>query len=178
VSAFTLDTSGTVEWRPVEGYEGLYEVSSEGRVRSLDRAIWRAGYERQIQGVVLRQKRYKDGYAYVNVYRDGVQNTRAVHRLVATAFIPNPEGKPEVNHIDGPEDRATNLEWATQQENRDHAGRHLLFPGKLGADQIIEIRRIWPTLRSGEKTATAAIYGIGARHLWKVGTGRAHRHVA
>ena len=98
-------------WRDVAGYEGLYQVSSLGRVRSFHK-----------DGRVLKPGS-KEGYLFVNLYRKGNVKNCKIHRLVAAAFISNPLNKPEVNHIDGnpSNNHADNLEWATRAENQRHA---------------------------------------------------------
>ena len=107
------------EWKPVYGYEGFYEVSTEGRVRSLPRATTNGG--------ILKPIYSKDGYASVHLSREGHDKIKRINRLVAEAFIPNPENKPEVNHLNGIRDdnRLCNLEWATTSENNLHACRVL-----------------------------------------------------
>lgn len=93
------------EWRPVIGYEGLYEVSSLGRVRSLDKYVKGKGY-RLHKGKVLSPTKNKNGYLKVNLHCNGKRKTITVHRLVAQAFIPNPDNLPQVNHRD--EDKTNN----------------------------------------------------------------------
>lgn len=102
-------------WKQVEGYEGYYEVSNLGEVRS----VKRKGYKNK----VLNKGNGTTGYWIVVLCKDGLQKTRAVHRLVAKAFIPNPENKPQVNHIDSnrKNNRVDNLEWVTPSENSKHA---------------------------------------------------------
>lgn len=100
---------------PVIGYEGLYEVSNLGRVKSLPK--YRQG-ER-----ILKSKSYKKFYYSVVLYKDGKCDKLLIHRLVAKSFIPNPNNKPQVNHIDGNRLNNTveNLEWVTASENAKHS---------------------------------------------------------
>ena len=109
------------EWRPVVGYEGLYEVSDLGNVRSLDRIInAKDGRKMRYKGRVLKTAT-KDGYQYLML---GAGNPAMIHRLVALAFIPNPENKPEVDHIipvsNGGTDDVWNLRWVTAKENANN----------------------------------------------------------
>ena len=101
-------------WKSVVGYEGLYEVSNFGRVKSLKRLHTK---ER-----IVSQWLNHRGYARVTLWKENKQRKYSVHRLVAEAFIPNPEAKPQVNHIDENKtnNAAWNLEWCTQTENHNH----------------------------------------------------------
>ena len=108
------------EWRPVKGYEGFYEVANDGTVRSLPRDTERAGgaivhYE----GRVLTHTFDTRGYHGVTLCKEHKQRRVRVHRLVAEAFVDNPDGKPHVNHLDENKDNnhASNLEWCTPAEN-------------------------------------------------------------
>lgn len=109
-------------WRDIEGYEGQYQVSNLGRVKSFDR-IDGAGHLKR--GRILRPVPDKKGYLRVQLHKEGKRKLFLVHRLVAQAFIPNPEGLPQVNHRD--EDpsnaRADNLEWCTASYNVNY-GTH------------------------------------------------------
>ena len=110
-------------WRPVVGYEGLYEVSSYGRVRSLDRYVkGKSESYRLIKGKVLSGSITKDGYVRCLIKVNGVGRSYFVHRLVAEAFIPNPDNLPQVNHKD--EDKTNNnvdnLEWCDAKYNNNY----------------------------------------------------------
>lgn len=102
------------EWKDIEGYEGLYQVSNLGRVRS---------FKQNKSGHLLKYKSNCWGYFQVGLSKNGKQKLFSVHRLVAEAFIPKVENKNIVNHIDCDKsnNHANNLEWCTQKENVRHS---------------------------------------------------------
>lgn len=111
-------------WLPVVGYEGFYEVSSTGKVKSVERFV----YGGRVNQRVVREKEmavYEDhhGYLRVNLNRDNRFKGKFVHRLVAEAFIKNPSNYPIVNHMDGNKknNNVNNLEWCTYKYNTHHA---------------------------------------------------------
>ena len=112
------------EWRDVIGYEGLYEVSNLGNVRSCEH--FTNGHH--LMSRVLRQN-LSNRYLHVKLYKSQAKRSLRVHRLVAMAFVPNPDDKPQVNHIDGNRfnNSASNLEWCTSSENMIHAIKTGLF---------------------------------------------------
>ena len=113
-----------VTWMPVKGFEGRYEVSSDGVVRSLDVVVkCRGTGTRTHKGKTLPQRPNNRGYITVNLCKDSVMHTKLVHRLVAEAFIDNSEGKSQVNHKDEniTNNNATNLEWVSDDENKRHS---------------------------------------------------------
>lgn len=109
---------------PVKGYEGLYEVAENGLIYSLDRTILgRDGVEYFRKGLQLSQNMHKDtGYLMVSLWKNNKGSNQYVHRIVAQAFIPNPENKPEINHKDSNRlnPKVSNLEWVTHSENSIH----------------------------------------------------------
>lgn len=106
--------------RPVVGFEGIYSVTDDGRVFSHPRIDARGNRRK---GKWLKPIPDGDGYPRVHLCMNGVRRKWQIHRLVAFAFIPNPEGKPAVNHKDGVKSNncVSNLEWVTNQENIIHA---------------------------------------------------------
>lgn len=109
-------------WRSIDGYEGLYEVSNTGLIRSLDRFV---GNRNRIKGKILSIRIEKDGYCSVALSKDGKIKRYKIHRLVAQAFIPNPEGLPQVNHKDENKtnNNVDNLEWCTSKYNINYGSR-------------------------------------------------------
>lgn len=118
-------------WKDIEGYENLYQVSSEGRIKSLN--YLKTGKEK-----ILKGGKYGSGYLKVKLFKDGKGKNYAIHRLVAQAFIENPENKPCIDHIntDKTDNRVKNLRWVNQKENMNNPlssiKQHNRFYGKIG----------------------------------------------
>lgn len=112
------------EWRDVVSYEDIYQISNFGKVRSLSRKIvYPNGAIHPYRERILQVYITPNGYPSVVLGKDGVNTRFSVHRLVAQAFIPNPDDLPQVNHIDGDKtnNRVDNLEWCTEKENYWHS---------------------------------------------------------
>lgn len=179
-------------WLPVPDvrFSDFYLISSEGRVKALDRVITEVtGLKRFHKGRTLTPK--KSGlYLGVSLFSKPHLKRFYLHRLVAEAFIPNPLGKPHVNHInfDRHDNRACNLEWTTPAENTHHsyaAGRlaspspvkgELQHSAKLTADIVQDLRFTW--IPGSSITALAQKYGVTNHALYQVLRGRTWKHVA
>lgn len=116
-------------WKPIKGYEGYYEVSNLGRVRSVERIVERKdGSIRRYKGKILSPC-FPHGYAHVNLARNGKYKSVKVHRLVAESFIPNPNNYSEINHKNEIKDdnRVSNLEWCSRKYNCNYGNRASKF---------------------------------------------------
>lgn len=110
-------------WKDIKEYEGLYQVSNTGKVKSLDKYVNGRNSKRLVKGKLLSLFDDKDGYKLVNLYNNKKIKQFRVHILVAQAFIPNPDNLPFVNHKDmnKQNNNINNLEWCTQSYNVKHA---------------------------------------------------------
>ena len=107
-------------WKDIEGYKGHYQISNYGNVRSLKKDAF------------LMKGGYLKGYKIINLWKNGTGKMFRVHRLVAAAFIPNPENKPCIDHIDGnrTNNHADNLRWVTAKENSNNYNAPNTYKGK------------------------------------------------
>jgi hypothetical protein len=163
-------------WASVPGYEGMFEVSTMGRFRRLSHStkmMCKHGFlvDRKSKPALLTTRNdRRAGYLLICLKR----NRLYVHRLVAKVFIPNPESKPFVNHIDNDptNNEVNNLEWCTQSENLKHAakqGRLSFSNNKLTVEQVYEIRRSNEKVKSlcrKYHVVHSTIYAIKKGRLW------------
>lgn len=162
-------------WKPVVGYEGQYDVSNYGQVRSVKRKVpCRNGF-RTVGSRILASGNM-NGYRRVSLGSKG----HTVHRLVATAFIPNTGNKPCVNHKDG--DRANNyfrnLEWCTYSENNLHGYVHNGRIAPISKLKDNEVRDIRKRLREGVKgNALAKEYGVDCKTITNIKSGYCYARV-
>ena len=122
-----IDITAEEVWKDIAGYEGLYQVSSAGKVRSLDRvSMYPNGVEYHRKGRIMKPKYGKLGYLRIMLYdRQGNRSIKFIHKLVASAFIPNPSNLSQVNHKDEIKHHncVDNLEWCTRQYNMNYGSR-------------------------------------------------------
>ena len=169
-------------WRDIEGYEGIYQVSDLGNVRSVDRLD---AANHKIKGRAMRLSQRRTKYLQLSLSAEGKNKKHMVHRLVAQAFIPNPYSKSDVNHVNGVKDdnRLSNLEWCTHKENVDHAIRTGLFRpvgesggnAKLTEDDVQHIR--WLAAEGVKQEVLAEEWGVTRSGIRHVVTGRTWSHV-
>jgi len=146
----------TEVWKDIPGYEGRYEASSLGRIRSMPR------------GVIRKQETDGGGYKRVTLAKTGEKKKwLLVHRLVALAFLSNPEDKPQINHRDGVKANncVSNLEWCTAKENKDHAMAHGLAAWREGRP-VLQIKgdaivACFPSIAAASKATGVARGNIG-----------------
>jgi hypothetical protein len=174
-------------WKDVVGYKGIYQVSNLGRVKSLEvKRFTKANNSfSTYKEKILNQSYTKDGYLKITFTVNKVKKTFLVHRLVATAFIENPNNKPEVNHINGIKDDNSykNLEWNTPVENVKHAYKNGLKTPKQGVEngcsklsekEVLEIRKIGKTMF---KKDIAILYNVGASTISRVQNKTHWKHI-
>ena len=163
------------EWRDVAGYEGLYQVSDQGRVKSLERTfIDKSGRKRTVKERILKPGMDKGGYLRIDLCASGKSRMFSVHRLVCQAFHDNPENKLDVNHINEnkTDNRACNLEWSTRRENINH-GTHNERSGKTRSKPVGqytldgELVKVWQSTHKVERQA-----GFSQGNISKVANGK------
>lgn len=169
--------ANTVIWKSVKGFEGQYMVSNLGRVKSLKGKTERIMKPRR-KKIIKKDGSVELGYEELILSDKGVRYSKLVHRLVAEAFIPNPENKPEVNHLD--EDKGNNsvenLEWNTHEENSNHGTKNIRSANKqsmavIGVDECGNIVEIHSSIRSAER-----LTGFGHSNISACSNGKSAKY--
>lgn len=153
-----------VEWKLIEGFDGIYSVSNYGEVRN------------NKTGRLMKPIKNEKGYLRVGLTNNGKLKCMRVHRLVAQAFIPNPDNKPEVNHIDFNKENncVSNLEWVTNQENTQYSVCNRKFPGqrkkrnnKTGERNISHYNGFYVVRIYGKKYVSKSFKNIDDAKQWR-----------
>ncbi|SMD67738.1 NUMOD4 motif protein [Bacillus mobilis] len=176
--------------KDLEGYEGRYEITEDGRVFRKERTVKTkkqdgSVYYQKLKRMELSQST-ASGYSTVSLTRNKYPKPTLVHRLVAKTFIPNPENKPQVNHINGvkTDNRVENLEWVTPKENIDHAEENNLrkhYKGtehansKLNDEDIRKMRNMFDNGVS--QTEISKIFNVGITTIWGIVHRKRWKHV-
>lgn len=170
-------------WKDVLGYEGIYEVSSDGIVRSLDRKlIFSNGIEHFREGKILKQN-ISSGYYYVELNYMGKSRKKNVHRLVCEAFHTKVPGKNIVNHINGDklDNNYINLEWCNYSENSIHAHQNGLTTniGESARDAILSIEEVIEIRTDTQLSYTklAAKYGVSKSTIADIKKNRSWKYI-
>ncbi len=148
------------EWKPVNDFEGLYEINNYGEVRSLDRLVFHRGNQTYhfLEGRTLKSRVNNRGYQAVVLSKEGKCYTKFIHRLMADAFLPNPLSKKYINHRDGVKtnNALENLEWVSHSENMKHAyALGLIKPKKqTKIHSLFKISRIYRSKSEREDVQT------------------------
>lgn len=175
------------EWKDIERFEGKYQVSNLGRVKSLARKIGTSYHHDRI----LKQSKTKDGYLRVRLLdkKSALDMTQRVHRLVAEAFIPNPDNLETVNHKDGDKtnNNVSNLEWMDRYEQLQHAYLHELkkpskgssnSQAKLTDDDVRFIRKTY--VKQSKQFGTVALgrkFGVTNRVIGLIVNNKSYKNV-
>jgi len=168
-------------WKPIIGYEG-YLISNKGRVKTLDRYVPHKRHGRMfVEGVLIKQYKDLENYYHVGLWKNNKSTTSKIHRLVGIHFIPNQENKSQINHKNGikTDNRVENLEWATNQENRNHAVKNKLHAyginngmTRLSEKQVISIYQ-----ECNNYEMIARKYNVGISQVSRIKNGRQWKHL-
>lgn len=174
-------------WKDIEGYEGIYQVSNLGKIKSLYRKVFYSDgrtytYKEKVLNWNIMKKVNR---CYVHLYKNSERKAMLVHRVVALAFIPNPNNLPEINHINGitTDNFVSNLEWITHSENMKHGFRTGLInnTGVLHGNNIYnedQIRRVKKyLLESKGQAEIERLTGVGRATVYEIKKGRQWTHI-
>lgn len=176
-------------WKDIKGFEGFYQVSNLGRVRSLDRLVngrGKKGFQR-LKGQIMKLQQRKAGHLDVLIKKNGEEKRCWVHRLVAAAFIPNVENLPIVNHIDSnpQNNHVSNLEWCTHKYNINHCVKEGRFNPRIGetspwnklkTEEVIEIRERF-SAGGITKASLSREYGVSAGTIANIINRKKWKHI-
>lgn len=173
-------TLHTEQWKDINGYGGTYQISDFGRVKSFFAGI------NKLHGKIINPMMCR-GYQYIVLYKNKKNQNHYVHRLVAIHFIPNPENKPEVNHIGKDhngvvtklDNRYFSIEWATRKENEDHKfANGLAITGEKSHLSKLKDNDIYYIRESNKSNGELAkIFGVNKNHICSIKNYRSWKHL-
>lgn len=172
-------------FKDIIGYEGLYQISNYGRVKSLKKEILKSNGAKVVFPEIILKHCYRQGYLFVRLYKDKKGNAHSIHRLVAVHFIPNTQNKPQVNHINSNRSDCSivNLEWVTTSENAIHCvrmGRNNPPRGskngqsKLKEEDVILIRNSRYKI---SRKKLSEMFGVSVKHIDRVRCKERWKHI-
>lgn len=178
-------------WKDIPNYEGYYQASNLGNIRSLDRWIDNPNKKAKTNGyikkkMILKQNKIKSGYYTTALSREGTTKAYLTHRLIAIAFLSNPLNKPQVNHKNGvkTDNNVSNLEWATRSENAIHSYENKLQisrkgslhgSAKLSELDVLEIRSL--LLKKVDKNQISEVFKISYGTVCDIEKRRRWKHI-
>ncbi|MDV4025591.1 endodeoxyribonuclease [Elizabethkingia anophelis] len=171
------------EWKDVIEYEGLYKVSNTGKIMSCERIVNSPKGKRIVKSKILKSIITSTGYPRVHLSKEGAKNKVSVHRIVAIAFIDNPDNKPQVNHINGikTDNTVGNLEWVTSLENISHSWNTGLSKAKKSEDSsncklntstVLEIKKLLKESNGKNQLLLAKQFGISQATISMINNGK------
>lgn len=169
-------------WKDIQGYEGLYQVSNFGRIKSLSRLIFRKnGNNYSTKEIIMTLVFTKNKYLTIKLRKGDSSIRFFIHRLVAKAFIPNPEMKKQINHLDGNKTNnlVSNLVWSTQSENIRHAFENgLNYRGEDSINAKLTEQQVKYIKHQGGSTSELALnFGVSKSTISEIKSGRNWKHI-
>lgn len=173
------------DWRDIHGFDGYYQISESGIVKSLKRTCKMYQGFRTVPEKILNKQIDKDGYYCVSLSKDGQTKSFRINRLVALTFITNPDNKPQVNHKDGikANNHKSNLEWSTSSENNLHACRTGLKSPLIGVNHCmvklseIEAREIKYSDTNMTCKDVGLLYGVSSTIVCLIRNNKRWKHI-
>ena len=170
-------------WKDLPNYEGIYQISNYGSIRSLDHYVKSKVNKRIQYGRVRKPQLSKKGYLQISIIKNGKKLNTGIHRLVAIAFIPNINNYEQVNHIDSNKlnNNVSNLEWCTNKQNADHATKNNLrrcnygekhHMTKLKDKDVFNVRKLLSLGKT--QTEIARIYNVSNTAIYYISKNRNH----
>lgn len=169
-------------WKDIKGYEGYYQVSNLGNVRSVDRTVKRKGNGTSFsKGQIIKlQINKRTGYCKVNLCKEGKSKTYEVHRLVAVEFLENSDNLPVVNHLNGvkTDNFVENLEWCTYKQNTQHAHDIGLVSPKVSIDDVRWIKENYIARDEFYGAESLSVmFNVSKGHIGNILCGQARKNI-
>jgi len=170
-------------WKDVKGYEGFYQVSNMGNVKSLKRTVPHPRSKVITYRERIMRPSDTNGYKLLRLSRNGTSTHFLVHRLVAMHFLHNTKNSPEVNHIDydRSNNKADNLEWCTSHENKQHSADKYRGSNNgtaiLKEAQVVEIKSVLSNQQRPTYLEISSRYGVSAACIQKIASNKIWRHI-